>query len=139
MTSSVMCCYIFFLMIRRPPRSTRTDTLFPYTTLFRSSNRQVRGGTTARFDAHLRPRPGQADTMPRRSRRSASGPRIRPEDLRSSLENNHGFPDRLPMSLRIHAQGRRVALLAFPRPRSMARTEEHKSELQSLMRTTYAV
>src|SRR3546814_20901765 len=28
----------FFLMIRRPPRSTRTDTLFPYTTLFRSSN-----------------------------------------------------------------------------------------------------
>src|SRR3546814_17295622 len=30
-----MCC--FFLMIRRPPRSTRTDTLFPYTTLFRSS------------------------------------------------------------------------------------------------------
>src|SRR3546814_18790072 len=39
---SVVClwdikvCYVFFLMIRRPPRSTRTDTLFPYTTLFRS-------------------------------------------------------------------------------------------------------
>src|SRR3546814_15394211 len=37
----VMCCFsiswfVFFLMIRRPPRSTRTDTLFPYTTLFRS-------------------------------------------------------------------------------------------------------
>src|SRR3546814_15154589 len=29
-------CLFFFLMIRRPPRSTRTDTLFPYTTLFRS-------------------------------------------------------------------------------------------------------
>src|SRR3546814_13641819 len=29
--------YFFFLMIRRPPRSTRTDTLFPYTTLFRSA------------------------------------------------------------------------------------------------------
>src|SRR3546814_1442971 len=29
--------FVFFLMIRRPPRSTRTDTLFPYTTLFRSS------------------------------------------------------------------------------------------------------
>src|SRR3546814_15535510 len=28
--------YLFFLMLRRPPRSTRTDTLFPYTTLFRS-------------------------------------------------------------------------------------------------------
>src|SRR3546814_6095677 len=32
-----MMIYVFFLMIRRPPRSTRTDTLFPYTTLFRSS------------------------------------------------------------------------------------------------------
>src|SRR3546814_13499183 len=31
-----MFFYFFFLMIRRPPRSTRTDTLFPYTTLFRS-------------------------------------------------------------------------------------------------------
>src|SRR3546814_14178738 len=36
----VVCCF-FFLMIRRPPRSTRTDTLFPYTTLFRS-DREVR-------------------------------------------------------------------------------------------------
>src|SRR3546814_20457410 len=36
----VMCCfYVVFLMIRRPPRSTRTDTLFPYTTLFRSQRR----------------------------------------------------------------------------------------------------
>src|SRR3546814_8664235 len=33
--------YFFFLMIRRPPRSTRTDTLFPYTTLFRSGPRLV--------------------------------------------------------------------------------------------------
>src|SRR3546814_15430488 len=32
----ILFCYFFFLMIRRPPRSTRTDTLFPYTTLFRS-------------------------------------------------------------------------------------------------------
>src|SRR3546814_14436953 len=32
----VSVCLFFFLMIRRPPRSTRTDTLFPYTTLFRS-------------------------------------------------------------------------------------------------------
>src|SRR3546814_8695571 len=35
-----MCSYLFFLMIRRPPRSTRTDTLFPYTTLFRSPSFQ---------------------------------------------------------------------------------------------------
>src|SRR3546814_12944333 len=40
-----MCllCFIFFLMIRRPPRSTRTDTLFPYTTLFRSVDRNAIG------------------------------------------------------------------------------------------------
>src|SRR3546814_1083455 len=35
--SSCLCIFCFFLMIRRPPRSTRTDTLFPYTTLFRSA------------------------------------------------------------------------------------------------------
>src|SRR3546814_16754777 len=33
-------CFFFFLMRRRPPRSTRTDTLFPYTTLFRSPHRE---------------------------------------------------------------------------------------------------
>src|SRR3546814_6634797 len=38
-TFIVLCC--FFLMIRRPPRSTRTDTLFPYTTLFRSRRFEV--------------------------------------------------------------------------------------------------
>src|SRR3546814_16515606 len=37
--------YIFFLMIRRPPRSTRTDTLFPYTTLFRSIIADVNSAT----------------------------------------------------------------------------------------------
>src|SRR3546814_11012017 len=36
---------LFFLMIRRPPRSTRTDTLFPYTTLFRSQDSLKSGGT----------------------------------------------------------------------------------------------
>src|SRR3546814_12872415 len=35
-TAVVVFMFVFFLMIRRPPRSTRTDTLFPYTTLFRS-------------------------------------------------------------------------------------------------------
>src|SRR3546814_19267258 len=36
---ALFCLSFFFLMIRRPPRSTRTDTLFPYTTLFRSPPR----------------------------------------------------------------------------------------------------
>src|SRR3546814_16379233 len=39
-------CYFFFLMIRRPPRSTRTDPLFPYTTLFRSKYSLFSGVTT---------------------------------------------------------------------------------------------
>src|SRR3546814_4081087 len=45
-----MCIYllVFFLMIRRPPRSTRTDTLFPYTTLFRSAQANSRRAAAAR-------------------------------------------------------------------------------------------
>src|SRR3546814_14343949 len=39
-TVSYVFYVVFFLMIRRPPRSTRTDTLFPYTTLFRSGRRR---------------------------------------------------------------------------------------------------
>src|SRR3546814_10271300 len=40
--SCICCvCLFFFLMIRRPPRSTRTDTLFPYTTLFRSAGQDA--------------------------------------------------------------------------------------------------
>src|SRR3546814_20181996 len=35
----MLCVFLFFLVLRRPPRSTRTDTLFPYTTLFRSRQR----------------------------------------------------------------------------------------------------
>src|SRR3546814_15315673 len=42
--------FFFFLMIRRPPRSTRTDTLFPYTTLFRSGRRP--GGSSEAVDEH---------------------------------------------------------------------------------------
>src|SRR3546814_3529164 len=50
--------YIFFLMIRRPPRSTRTDTLFPYTTLFRSTGERA-AFVAEQFGLHqgLRDRP----------------------------------------------------------------------------------
>src|SRR3546814_7843143 len=79
----LVLCFVFlsffFLMIRRPPRSTRTDTLFPYTTLFRSPPRSRRAG---------RPGPPAEVARPR-----AGGPR----------------------------------------------SEEHTSELQSLMRNSYAV
>src|SRR3546814_18098910 len=43
--------FFFFLMIRRPPRSTRTDTLFPYTTLFRSQRRPRRARLSVRRGA----------------------------------------------------------------------------------------
>src|SRR3546814_10066694 len=52
-------CLFFFLMIRRPPRSTRTDTLFPYTTLFRSDRESLLRGPRACCSAGcggLRPR-----------------------------------------------------------------------------------
>src|SRR3546814_4005074 len=89
-------------MLRRPPRSTRTDTLFPYTTLFRS-------------------------------------PRLPADDRRELLgRGGQGRVDSEPAPARFGAQGawrlpdrhRR----AVPR-----RSEEHTSELQSLMRTSYAV
>src|SRR3546814_5043432 len=75
-------------MIRRPPRSTRTDTLFPYTTLFRS----------ARWRRQLQPALSRPDVRRRREDRRPPGGR-----------------------------------------RSSRRSEEHTSELQSLMRISYAV
>src|SRR3546814_12184802 len=50
---------VFFLMIRRPPRSTRTDTLFPYTTLFRSLTRNPQMGRAGRSRGHLRMQDGR--------------------------------------------------------------------------------
>src|SRR3546814_5319359 len=52
-----MCLLFFFLMIRRPPRSTRTDTLFPYTTLFRSRSGRLEYGSEG-----IRMHPDAADT-----------------------------------------------------------------------------
>src|SRR3546814_4479546 len=80
-------------MIRRPPRSTRTDTLFPYTTLFRSGQGRTtaeKAGTTAR-------------------RRCA------------------------------HGTDRSCGTGAIEAQRADIRSEEHTSELQSLMRISYAV
>src|SRR3546814_16471090 len=57
--------WIFFLMTRRPPRATRTDTLFPYTTLFRSAG--DRGGRHRRRAAGLAPVPWARLGLPVRS------------------------------------------------------------------------
>src|SRR3546814_12887519 len=91
--------FFFFLMIRRPPRSTRTDTLFPYTTLFRS------------LAAHWNP---------------------------TALDANLGFyirnySDKLPQALLTQVGANNSVY------RLIYRSEEHTSELQSLMRISYAV
>src|SRR3546814_9053103 len=86
-------------MIRRPPRSTRTDTLFPYTTLFRSL---IRG------------------------QQYASALNRRRIDFAARQECLKGHPTGGPYS---HITGATI----------LRRSEEHTSELQSLMRISYAV
>src|SRR3546814_4964663 len=99
-------------MIRRPPRSTRTDTLFPYTTLFRS---------VVLIVVELAPRP-DAD---------------RPSLARSPWPV--GWPLRAPRKTsarRLACALRRYTTCRLP---ARVRSEEHTSELQSLMRISYAV
>src|SRR3546814_11212033 len=101
----------FFLMIRRPPRSTRTDTLFPYTTLFRSHL------------LHLG-QPGDGTAHPVRREVAASVTGIVTRDGRH-------LQDLLP--------GAEPGLAHLPLDQVEDRSEEHTSELQSLMRISYAV
>src|SRR3546814_13556445 len=88
----VCCASIFFLMIRLPPRSTRTDTLFPYTTLFRSEFLIV---AQERYDR-----------------------------CRNTKAEAEAASKRADLAAKVFAQ---------------YRSEEHTSELQSLMRISYAV
>src|SRR3546814_8386697 len=91
-------------MHRRPPRSTRTDTLFPYTTLFRSPRR----GRRFRRSAPWQTRTATASASGPDSASTASSPRHRDSDGQCRTPAPH-------------------------------RSEEHTSELQSLMRISYAV
>src|SRR3546814_13375012 len=103
---SIFLCYSFFLMIRRTPRSTRTDTLFPYTTLFRSEKR------TRRIDLDVL----ELEHVQRFKRK-----------IFVEAERGEQHVDRQERFLQLgagHAQ---------------TRSEEHTSELQSLMRISYAV
>src|SRR3546814_7364954 len=70
-------------MIRRPPRSTRTDTLFPYTTLFRSDGARVH---------HPLPRDRFRGRPPPRPRRQARPPRSRPKDRRGIRMSTNPTP-----------------------------------------------
>src|SRR3546814_1439232 len=98
-------------MVRRPPRSTRTDTLFPYTTLFRS-----RG---------LKPGKPQSHAGARRTAREAK--RWMTQAAREAESAMNRKTSRPLYELRASAMG------------TIERSEEHTSELQSLMRISYAV
>src|SRR3546814_3705574 len=107
-------------MLRRPPRSTRTDTLFPYTTLFRSAQPDLKGGAET-VGARHRPVPRARDRL-----------RIFEED--PALIKCIDAVDRV--------RARRIeTLVEVVRPDRpwIVRSEEHTSELQSLMRISYAV
>src|SRR3546814_4520812 len=110
-------------MIRRPPRSTRTDTLFPYTTLFRSKL-LPRGADRRRLALGCVPLHPVAQDEARADHRHPAALHGQLHDLYRALRADRRRP-------------RQCDHLALDRPRE--RSEEHTSELQSLMRISYAV
>src|SRR3546814_1428787 len=129
-------------MIRRPPRSTRTDTLFPYTTLFRSppSPLLIGSGAMSSFIPYAPlnvPKPfGERIWI-------IDGPEIRMDYGPASIP----FPTRMTVvrlaggRLWVHSPIAPDTVLfeAIDALGDVARSEEHTSELQSLMRISYAV
>src|SRR3546814_6018737 len=126
--------YVFFcVMIRRPPRSTRTDTLFPYTTLFRSIGGDAERYTAIAFRQQLRIaapalimdlRPGSVEfkrTELRLTELNVSN------DLRLIVKNGMPINDRTADN---ELRGRRQD--------RVVRSEGRKFELPSLMRSSYA-
>src|SRR3546814_5871807 len=118
-------------MIRRPPRSTRTDTLFPYTTLFRSLDRL----------AVLGQRHHQRIQAPDDRRHGAVGQaHFGVEEELAGLEQRYRrgeqFLEPLAADLGL-LFGAELDRLYLRHP--VVRSEEHTSELQSLMRISYAV
>src|SRR3546814_5552637 len=107
----------FFLMNQRPPRSTRTATLFPYTTLFRSAHQPVCAALDHFNDSGF----GFAPVFT-----------VRLGEDTIAMQNLEHFPWRKKKI--------RSAIVAQQKAKAIAmRSEEHTSELQSLMRTSYAV
>src|SRR3546814_6636179 len=155
-------------MIRRPPRSTRTDTLFPYTTLFRSFGHRL-DDVAAVAGAHgadrEQTRVGTGElcvgvdvsACVEQRRRHEVGVRYPADEwkdarafefaVRPRLDVTHAhagntvvaenFADfAVPDELHVIARGEPVGVIALGAQR---RSEEHPSELQSLMRISYAV
>src|SRR3546814_10823141 len=137
-------------MIRRPPRSTRTDTLFPYTTLFRSHQARVphacpdcgdqdlkpMGRGTQRIEEYL------AELFPqaRVARIDADSTRLKGSAAALFAKVHAGDVDLL-VGTQMVAKGHdftNLGLVGVLNADAM-RSEEHTSELQSLMRISYAV
>src|SRR3546814_4731845 len=126
-------------MIRRPPRATRTDTLFPYTTLFRSQGYvreclicERRTGTSAQMHNivyNIRRRPSQ---IGRHSERPSPHPK---------MPQSHYTPHAPEERHLLFPQFRKIRRNHYhcSNGRAVERSEEHTSELQSLMRISYAV
>src|SRR3546814_4334825 len=129
----------FCLMIRRPPKSTRTDTLFPYTTLFRSVRRRL---VAARRSVD-RPPPGGRE--PAGARSEGGGDRLDDgaRGRRRGIAALYARPAQRRRRSRHRGAGRTArtdgARLAARGRGGAGRSEEHTSELQSLMRISYAV
>src|SRR3546814_9234204 len=125
-------------MIRRPPRSTRTDTLFPYTTLFRSAWGDDACGGAAAVGATRRKRLAGRDrcaaAAPDQQRRRADAFADR-RDARHLSEGRHLSDVRADRGISFDLSRPR----AGRQPSDLDRSEEHTSELQSLMRSSYAV
>src|SRR3546814_5232918 len=98
-------------MIRRPPRSTRTDTLFPYTTLFRSHHESHGAAHDQRHEDAALAEPDVA-------------PLVRADEHHPVHDDHPGDDHRCEAQVHLALH---------------ARSEEHTSELQSLMRISYAV
>src|SRR3546814_6508236 len=131
----------FFLMIRRPPRSTRTDTLFPYTTLFRSygGNEVIDEVETLAIErakslfgaahANVQPHAGANANMGVYLALLDPGDTVLGLRLDQGGHLTHGSP--------VNASGKLYDFVSYGVTAS--RSEEHTSELQSLMRISYAV
>src|SRR3546814_7941909 len=123
-------------MIRRPPRSTRTDTLFPYTTLFRSLGVQRPALDVDRVEREQRARQRNAALDHRRELQLVAGPAlVRGQRPRRGLEVEVVVLQR--RTVRVRHRNRQHELPLLPGVAHQRRSEEHTSELQSLMRISY--
>src|SRR3546814_7198746 len=114
-------------MIRRPPRSTRTDTLFPYTTLFRSPNLRRSRLDRKVLKAVVYDHCGAAIANP-------------PDEQRSTIQPSGEAVQRLqPILHRAETDDHLSAFATWVKLAHGQRSEEHTSELQSLMSISYAV